>query len=134
LATFCLLSSSVTVEIAVRALARRALASCRLWTGITIVLGAEFLHRTAIEWTRLIRVDKLTMKTNLFGTTYYALVGLHASHVVVGLCLLSIVLIAALRGAVLLDHHHRVELVSWYWHFVDAVWIVVFLTVYVFGR
>jgi len=113
---------------------RGALVACRIWLGLTILLGAEFLHRTGVEWTKLIRVDKLTIKTNLFGTTYYALVGLHASHVVVGLSLLLIVFIVALRGNALVKHHHRAELISWYWHFVDVVWIVVLLTVYVFGR
>jgi cytochrome c oxidase subunit 3/cytochrome o ubiquinol oxidase subunit 3 len=133
-ATICLLSSSITIEIAVRALRRAMLPAFRVWLGGTVLLGLEFLHRTAVEWNKLIRVDHLTIKTNLFGTTFYALVGLHATHVVVGLLLLSIVLLVALRGKAIEPHHRRVEFVSWYWHFVDAVWVVVFLTVYVLGR
>ncbi len=97
-------------------------------------MGLEFLHRTAVEWIKLIRVDHQTIKNNLFGSTYYELVGLHATHVVVGLLLLMIVLAVALRGQAIAAHHRRVEFVSWYWHFVDAVWVVVFLTVYVLGR
>jgi cytochrome c oxidase subunit III len=130
-ATVCLLSSSITIEGAVRSLGRKSLPAFRRWLAATIVLGLEFLHRTALEWQKLINVDKLTIKTNLFGTTYYSLVGLHATHVIIGLCLLLTVLIVAVRGAAIAEHHRRVELVSWYWHFVDAVWVVVFLIVYV---
>ena len=72
--------------------------------------------------------------TNLFGTTYYSLVGFHAFHVIVGLCLLTSILVLSLMGHIhVVRDHLRVELVSWYWHFVDAVWIVVFTTVYIVG-
>jgi cytochrome c oxidase subunit 3 len=133
-ATVCLLSSSITVEIAVRALVRGAVGVFRVWLGFTILLGVEFLHRTGVEWSKLIREDHLTIKTNLFGTTYYALVGLHASHVVIGLGLLLLLFVVALFGNAIVAEHRRVELVSWYWHFVDAVWVVVFMVVYVLGR
>jgi cytochrome c oxidase subunit 3/cytochrome o ubiquinol oxidase subunit 3 len=133
-ATVCLLSSSITIEFAVRALRRSIMSAFRIWLGGTILLGLEFLHRTAVEWNKLINVDHLTIKTNLFGTTFYALVGLHATHVVVGVSLLLVVLLVGLRGKAIEPHHRQVEFVSWYWHFVDAVWIVVFLTVYVLGR
>ena len=103
--------------------------------GLTILLGAEFLHQTAVEWHKLITQDHLTIATNLFGTTYYSLVGLHASHVVIGLTLLTLLLIIALSGFNLGGpQERRVELISWYWHFVDAVWVVVFTVVYVIGR
>ena len=73
-------------------------------------------------------------RTNLFGTTYYSLVGLHALHVTVGLIMILIVMLLNLRGHMSKRHAERTELLSWYWHFVDAVWVVVFLTVYVIGR
>lgn len=134
-ATICLLSSSATVEMAVRSLRKHQAGAFKLWLGVTILLGAEFLHQTAAEWHTLITRDHLTIATNLFGTTYYSLVGLHASHVVIGLTLLTLVLVVALRGFDLEGpHERRVELISWYWHFVDAVWIVVFIVVYVIGR
>jgi len=134
-ATICLLSSSATVEMAVRSLRKHQAGAFKLWLGVTILLGAEFLHQTAAEWHTLITQDHLTIATNLFGTTYYSLVGLHASHVVIGLTLLTLVLVVALRGFDLEGaHERRVELISWYWHFVDAVWIVVFTVVYVIGR
>ena len=133
-ATVCLLSSSLTVEMAVRALRTDARSRFLLWMGLTILLGMEFLRQTAIEWNKLIYHDHLTISTNLFGTTYYSLVGLHASHVVIGLTLLLLVFLLSLSGVKLHVHEHRVELLSWYWHFVDAVWVVVFTVVYWLGR
>jgi len=133
-ATVCLLSSSLTVEMAVRGLRANVRSRFLLWMGLTILLGAEFLRQTAIEWNKLINRDHLTIATNLFGTTYYSLVGLHASHVVIGLTLLSLVFLLSLSGAKLHAHERRVELLSWYWHFVDAVWVVVFTVVYWLGR
>src|SRR6266404_3989224 len=97
-ATICLLSSSVTVAIAERALKGNRMQQFKLWTGATILLGLEFLRQTAIEWRHLINDFHLTITTNLFGTTFYSLVGLHASHVLIGLTLLLISLALGLRG------------------------------------
>jgi cytochrome c oxidase subunit 3/cytochrome o ubiquinol oxidase subunit 3 len=133
-ATVCLLSSSITVELAVRGLHAKALGRFKLWLGVTILLGLEFLRNTGVEWYKLINEDHLTISGNLFGTTYYSLVGLHASHVVIGLTLLLLFLILGLTGAALQIHVRRFELLSWYWHFVDAVWVVVFTVVYLIGR
>jgi cytochrome c oxidase subunit III len=132
--TICLLSSSLTVHFAARFLhlgRRRAFLS--LWL-FTIALGGIFLYGTAQEWHRLIYEHGLTISTNLFGTTYYSLVGLHASHVIAGLVMLSIVLLFGLAGRVGREQSARVEVLSLYWHFVDAVWVVVFTVVYVLGR
>ena len=132
--TVCLLSSSLTVHFAARFLhlGRRG-AFLSLWM-VTIALGGTFLYGTAQEWHRLIYEHGLTISTNLFGTTYYSLVGLHASHVVAGLVMLSIVLLFGLAGRVGPEQSARVEVLSLYWHFVDAVWVVVFTVVYVLGR
>jgi cytochrome c oxidase subunit 3 len=132
-ATICLLSSSLTVATAERALKGNRLQQFKLWTGVTILLGLEFLHQTAIEWRHLIHDFHLTITTNLFGTTFYSLVGLHASHVGIGLTLLLITLVLGLRGS-MNGQSRRFELLAWYWHFVDAVWVVVFTVVYVIGR
>ena len=132
-ATVCLLSSSVTVAIAERALKGNRVQQFKLWTGATILLGLEFLRQTAVEWRHLINDFHLTITTNLFGTTFYSLVGLHASHVAIGLTLLLIALVLGLRGS-MLGQARRFELLSWYWHFVDAVWVAVFTVVYVIGR
>src|SRR5215475_2465302 len=79
-------------------------------------------------------LDLPVLGTNLFGTTYYPLVGLHASHVIIGLVMLSLCCVFAWTGSLRQAHADRVEIVSWYWHFVDAVWVVVFTVVYVIGR
>src|SRR5688572_17459412 len=95
LGTICLLASSVTVVLAVRALGRGAVGRSGAWLLATVVLGVVFLAGTALEWFRLITRDGLTIGTNLFGTTFYALVGLHASHVVMGLIVLGLIAVFA---------------------------------------
>src|SRR5271154_1124901 len=89
--TVCLLSSSFTIWIAERALKKGAMGAFSLWWALTVVLGAIFLGGTALEWHKLIYHDGLTISTNLFGTTYYSLVGLHALHVTIGLLLILLV-------------------------------------------
>jgi cytochrome c oxidase subunit III len=134
LSTVCLLSSSVTIMLAERAFNRDRVGLFKLWWFLTIALAAFFLGATALEWRRLIYQKGLTISTNLFGTTFYSLVGLHASHVVVGLCLLLLIFFFSLGGYVTMMHRERIQMISWYWHFVDAVWVVVFTVVYVVGR
>src|SRR5215470_10644038 len=136
--TICLLSSSLTIHLAGKLLeSGRRIAFLGLWL-LTIVLGCLFLYGTGREWHRLIYERGLTISTNLFGTTYYSLVGLHAFHVTVGLIALlialAIVSIFARRGYLRQEHAHSVDVLSLYWHFVDAVWVVVFTVVYVIGR
>lgn len=132
--TICLLSSSLTIHFATKSLQRnKSGLFLGLWL-LTIVLGGAFLYGTAQEWHRLIYEHGLTISTNLFGTTYYSLVGLHAFHVTVGLIMLLIVAIFGLAGRVGGEQSRRVDVLSMYWHFVDAVWVVVFTVVYVLGR
>jgi cytochrome c oxidase subunit 3/cytochrome o ubiquinol oxidase subunit 3 len=132
--TVSLLSSSLTIHQATRALHRGATKRFLGFWLATILLGAGFLLGTAREWHELIYEHHLTLRTNLFGTTYYALVGLHASHVVAGMVLLLIVATFGIAGRVRPEHVERTDVVSIYWHFVDAVWIVVVTVVYVIGR
>ena len=134
LASIVLLSSSWTIVLAMRALRANATGRFARWWFFTFLLGATFLALTAREWARLIGTDGLTIATNLFGTTFYTLVGLHALHVTLGLTLIALVLALTLRGHVDARHAERTEMLSWYWHFVDGVWVIVFLTVYVVGR
>jgi cytochrome c oxidase subunit 3 len=132
--TVCLLSSSVTIHLAMRALEHGATAAfIRYWAG-TILLGLAFLYGTAHEWHELIVVHHLTIRTNLFGSTYYALVGLHGSHVIAGLVMLIIVAVFGINGRVYPKHVERANVISIYWHFVDVVWIVVVTVVYIVGR
>ena len=133
-ASVCLLSSSATVHYAVAALHAGKRNICSLWLAATLSLGSIFLASTAYEWYHLIYRDGLTIRTNLFGTTFYSLVGLHATHVVVGLIMLALALFFSFSGAMTNKHTERLEVLSLYWHFVDGVWVVVFLVVYVLGR
>ena len=130
----CLISSSGVIMLAEHAIDHARMAAFRLWWSLTILLGLIFLYGTAAEWYKLIVHDQLTIHTNLFGTTDYSLVGLHASHVVVGLVMMLITLALALTRHVGPEHAYRIKVLALYWHFVDAVWIVVFTVVYLVGR
>lgn len=132
--TICLLSSSLTLHSALSRLRQEKLALCSIWLAITVALGAIFLAGTASEWYELIGHRGFTIRTNLFGSTFYSLVGLHATHVIIGLLFLSLALLFSLRGQITSSDSERLAVLSLYWHFVDAVWVVVFLVVYVFGR
>jgi cytochrome c oxidase subunit 3 len=132
--TICLLSSSVTIHLAIHAVRQGNIRAFRNWWLATVVLGSAFLYGTAREWHRLIFEEGLTIRSNLFGTTFYSLVGLHGFHVIVGLTLLSIVLTFTFLGAVGQEHSSRLDVLSLYWHFVDAVWVVVFAVVYMVAR
>ena len=128
--TACLLSSSLTVHLATHSLERGKQALFRLFWALTIALGIAFLAGTAYEWYGLIVDEHLTISRNLFGTTFYTLVGFHAFHVTVGVIAMSVLLALALGRQVTREHSLAAKLVSWYWHFVDGVWIVVFAVVY----
>ncbi|SPE19806.1 cytochrome-c oxidase, subunit III [Candidatus Sulfotelmatomonas gaucii] len=132
--TVCLLSSSLTIWLAEHAIERGRIRLFGAWWALTMALGIIFLGGTAVEWNKLIFTDGLTIRSNLFGTTFYSLVGLHATHVVVGLIMLSLVLIFTLIGRIEQRHAERIQVLSLYWHFVDAVWVVVFTVVYIVGR
>ena len=131
--TVCLLASSLTVHLAVRKLVAGNAAAFVRWWLLTIVLGGTFLFGTAREWVHLIFEERLTVSTNLFGTTYYSLVGLHAFHVTMGLLALITVALFYFTARLQREHAERLDILSMYWHFVDAVWIVVFTVVYVVG-
>src|SRR5262249_3637603 len=134
LSTACLLSSSFTIHLAEKALRLGATqAFARLW-GLTVVLGILFLVGTGLEWADLIGVHNLTISRNMFGTTYFTLVGFHAFHVTIGVIVLTLVLLLAVRGRITAQNPTGAEVVSWYWHFVDGVWVVVFTLVYLVGR
>ncbi|HSY73611.1 MAG TPA: cytochrome c oxidase subunit 3 [Alloacidobacterium sp.] len=132
--SICLLSSSLTIWLSERAIEHGQIRKFGLWWALTFVLGAIFLVGTGVEWHKLIYEDGLTISTNLFGTTFYSLVGLHASHVIIGLSALLLVLILTITGHVRQEHAERIQILALYWHFVDGVWIIVFTVVYVIGR
>ena len=132
--SICLFASSATITFAVHALRAGRLGAFRAWWAATILLAAVFLTGTGLEWKRLIVEKGLTIRTNLFGTTFYSLVGLHAFHVIAGTSMFLVVLALALAGKVERAHAERTHVLALYWHFVDAVWVVVLAVVYVAGR
>lgn len=130
----CLLSSSATIELAIRNIKRGNISGFAVWWLLTFTLGAVFLLGTGIEWRHLIVDEGLTLSVNLFGTTFYSLIGLHAFHVAIGLVLMAIVAGFIVAKKVTPDQAPKLEVLSLYWHFVDSVWVVVFTLVYVVGR
>jgi cytochrome c oxidase subunit 3 len=134
LTSICLFSSSLTILLAEKALHRGNVKVFGFFWFLTIALGVIFLVGTGLEWYRLIYRDGLTISTNLFGTTFYSLVGLHAFHVTVGLIGLTIILLLTLFGGVQQEHSARIIVFAMYWHFVDAIWVVVLSVVYFITR
>ena len=132
--TACLLSSSVTVHLAAKSLRFGDRSAFTRWWSATILLGIAFLAGTGYEWTNLIGRHGLTINRNLFGTTYYTLVGFHALHVTIGVIVMLILLAFVRNYGAASGKQVGVDLVSWYWHFVDIVWVVVFTVVYLVGR
>jgi cytochrome c oxidase subunit 3 len=129
----CLLSSSATIEVAVRSLRRGNVRTFSAWWFLTLTLGATFLVGTGLEWRHLVD-EGLTISVNLFGTTFYSLVGLHAVHVTIGLVLMAIVAAFSAMKKVTREYTSKLEVLSLYWHFVDSIWVAVFTLVYVVGR
>jgi cytochrome c oxidase subunit 3/cytochrome o ubiquinol oxidase subunit 3 len=116
--SICLISSSLTIMLALRALGKGARGTFLLWWAATIALGGYFLFGTGVEWKRLIYSEGLTIQTNLFGTTFYSLVGLHAFHVLIGLVMLLIVLLLGLAGAVKKEQPRALK----FCHFIGISW------------
>src|SRR6516165_4769011 len=132
--SICLISSSFTIHMAERAIARGKAHLFGIWWLLTIVLGAIFLVGTGRKWYGLIYHDGVTISSSLFGTTFYSLVGLHAFHVLVGLTGLSIIMAITALGFVRQEHAERIGVFAMYWHFVDAIWVVVLSVVYFIAR
>jgi cytochrome c oxidase subunit III len=125
--TIILVTSSFTVHWAMQSIKREHRAGLIAGLGLTILLGLTFLLIQAREYTRL----GFAVKDNAFATTFFGLTGLHGLHVFVGLNLLTYAFIRAKRGHFSAAHHHGVEVPGIYWHFVDVMWIIVYVTVYV---
>jgi cytochrome c oxidase subunit I+III len=125
----CLFLSSATIHMAGRSfrLGRRDAVS--MWLALTLLLGGVFIAGQANEYRGLLE-HGVTLSTNLFGTTFFTLTGFHGLHVLVGLCALATLLGATMRGRLSNLHSSGFEAVSMYWHFVDAVWVVIFSVVY----
>jgi len=126
-----LFSSSLTIFFAEKAMHAGKRVPFLVWWGITMLLGMYFVYFSASEWYEFIFKEHFTLSTNVFGSTFYSLVGLHLSHVFIGLLLLSTIWLLVLFKGIPEHHLEHVEMISWYWHFVDAIWVVVVTVVYI---
>ena len=129
--TLLLLSSGVTITFAHHAL-RRAIARCILvWLAATIALGVAFLYFQATEYIEAYEHLNLTLGSGIYGSTFFMLTGFHGMHVTLGAIMLTVIWFRCAKGHFTRDNHFGFEAVAWYWHFVDVVWLGLFVFVYV---
>jgi len=129
--TVLLVSSSVTVTIAHHALKKGHRGALKLWLALTILLGLAFLTLQAIEYHEAYTELGLTLGSGIYGATFFMLTGFHGAHVTIGTIILFVMLMRILRGHFDAEHQFGFEAASWYWHFVDVVWVGLFVFVYV---
>ncbi len=128
--TLILLSSALTVTVAHWGLQTNQRIILNVFLSITILLGLIFLSLQAYEYTEAYTQFNLTLYSGIYGSTFFMLTGFHAAHVMIGLTMLSVILIRCLKGHFLPHHDFGFEAVSWYWHFVDVIWLFLFIFVY----
>ena len=129
--TAILLASSVTVTLAHWALKRNERGKLIGWMALTVALGAVFLYLQAAEYIHAYGELGLTLGTGVYGATFFMLTGFHGFHVTIGTIILLVILLRCIRGHFRPDHHFAFEAAAWYWHFVDTVWVFLFVLVYV---
>lgn len=129
--TILLLSSGVTITIAHWGLKVNRRWQLNLFMLFTIILGAIFLYMQSVEYTEAYTELNLTLGSGVFGSTFFMLTGFHCAHVTIGTIMLAVILIRCLKGHFSEDHHFGFEAVAWYWHFVDVVWLLLFVFVYI---
>jgi len=129
--TVLLVSSSITVTIAHHALKKGHRGALKLWLALTILLGLAFLTLQAIEYHEAYTELGLTLGSGIYGATFFMLTGFHGAHVTIGTIILFVMLMRILRGHFDAEHQFGFEAASWYWHFVDVVWVGLFVFVYV---
>ena len=129
--TLILLASGVTVTIAHHALKEGKRGALLLFLGLTVALGCLFLFYQAEEYIHAYRDLNLTMGSGIYGSTFFMLTGFHGAHVTLGTLMLAIIWLRCFKGHFSKDDHFAFEAVAWYWHFVDVVWLGLFLFVYV---
>ena len=129
--TLILLTSSVTVTIAHHALKAGHRGRILLFLGLTVLLGAVFVYAQAHEYIEAYEELNLTLRSGVYGSTFFMLTGFHGLHVTLGTIMLAIIWLRVLAGHFSPDHHFGFEAVAWYWHFVDVVWLGLFMFVYI---
>jgi cytochrome c oxidase subunit III len=127
--TAILVSSSVTMQFGVWAIRRNNSRRLILWLTVSLILGVTFLVLQGLEYANLIE-EGMTLSSGVFGSTFYTLTGFHGAHVAGGAAFILIVLLRARSGQFTARYHDTVEMASYYWHFVDVVWIGLFSTIY----
>ena len=128
--TFILLTSGVTLTVAHHALVKNHRGILKLFLLFTVLLGAIFLGCQAHEYSHAWMHMGLTLASGVYGSTFYMMTGFHGLHVFIGALMLLVTLVRVLRGHFTPDHHFAFEAAAWYWHFVDVVWLILFVFVY----
>jgi cytochrome c oxidase subunit III len=128
--TALLLTSGVTLTISHHALRAGDRSKTALWLFITVVLGAIFLGCQAYEYMHAYSELNLKLTSGIYGSTFFMLTGFHGFHVTMGAIMLSVVLYRVMKGHFTPDHHFAFEGAAWYWHFVDVVWLGLYVVVY----
>ena len=129
--TVLLVSFSVTLTLAHHALNKGQRGALKVWLGLTVLLGIAFLGFQAEEYIHAYQELGLTLGSGVYGATFFMLTGFHGAHVTIGTLILLVMLIRIVRGHFNAEHQFGFQAASWYWHFVDAVWVALFLFVYV---
>ena len=130
--TIILVTSSVTVTFAHWALKRNQRLPLQLWLALTVALGVTFLTFQGIEYIEAYHELGLTLASGIYGSTFFMLTGFHGAHVTLGTIMLFVMLLRSLKGHFTPDNHFAFEATSWYWHFVDVIWLFLFTFVYWF--
>ena len=128
--TALLLSSGVTLTIAHHALRAAHRGKAIFWLSLTIALGVLFLFMQGYEYHHAYTVEGVKLTSGIYGSTFFMLTGFHGFHVFLGATMLTVVLIRMIKGNFTADHHFAFEGAAWYWHFVDVVWLLLYVLVY----
>jgi cytochrome c oxidase subunit 3 len=128
--TALLLASGITLTIAHHALKDNRRSSLIFWMVATIALGVIFLGLQVLEYVHAYRDLNLKLTSGIFGSTFFMLTGFHGFHVTIGAIMLAVVLIRILKGHFTPENHFAFEAAAWYWHFVDVVWLLLYVIVY----
>ncbi|MDC7807039.1 cytochrome c oxidase subunit 3 [Luteimonas sp BLCC-B24] len=129
--TLILLASGVTITIAHHALRGARRTQLLVFLGATILLGCVFLFFQIEEYVHAYRDLNLTLGSGIYGSTFFMLTGFHGAHVTLGTIMLIVIWLRCYKGHFTKENHFAFEAVAWYWHFVDVVWLILFLFVYV---
>ncbi|NQZ21574.1 MAG: cytochrome c oxidase subunit 3 [Colwellia sp.] len=130
--TILLLTSSITAHLAHSALEKDNRKMLKIWLGLTILLGLVFLFLQVVEYMHGYSEEmKLYLTSGIYGTTFYMLTGFHGMHVTLGTIMLIVVFLRVLKGHFTPTNAFAFEAASWYWHFVDVVWVILFVFVYI---